>query len=226
MNDKIRSLLAISIATSLVAVSSSFAEEGSGAASYLMLDNAAVHREAKSSDEKPEDAAKALNEDGDNPREKQAGTVAGKAAKKQTDDSTRKDASRQKPKADDDRTIKAYVAFETASNSVSTRCFPNALKVVLSKVQQRYGTRPIVNSGYRSSGTNRRVGGARQSYHMKCMAADIKVPGVSKHNLARYLKSVSGVGGVGTYACNSFVHVDIGPKRTWNWGCRGRRSGA
>ncbi|MEP6356340.1 MAG: D-Ala-D-Ala carboxypeptidase family metallohydrolase [Hyphomicrobiales bacterium] len=119
-------------------------------------------------------------------------------------------------------TIKSYVAYRTSGNHVSTRCFPPRLRAVLQKVQRRYGVKPIVNSGYRSASKNRRVGGARKSYHVKCLAADIKVPGVSKYALARYLKNVSGVGGVGTYACKSFIHVDIGPKRSWHWRCRGR----
>lgn len=119
-------------------------------------------------------------------------------------------------------TIKSYVAYRTSGNHVSTRCFPPRLRAVLQKIQRRYGVKPIVNSGYRSASQNRRVGGARKSYHVKCLAADIKVPGVSKYALARYLKSVSGVGGVGTYACKSFIHVDVGPKRSWHWRCRGR----
>ena len=205
MTDTICRLLIITLATSLVATPTSFADEGSGAASYLMLEDTALTPPRKASDEKPEDAPKAMN--------------------KGSADGVRKQSSRQKPDIAE-RTVRTYIAYETAGNQVSTRCFPPELKVVLAKVQQRYGTRPIVNSGYRSSSKNRRVGGARLSYHIKCMAADIKVPGVSKYSLAKYLKSVSGVGGVGTYGCNNFVHVDVGPKRTWNWGCssRGRRA--
>lgn len=121
------------------------------------------------------------------------------------------------------RTVKSYVAFRTAGKHVSTRCFPKRLRTILSKVQRRYGVKPIINSGYRSPSKNRRVGGARRSYHVKCLAADIKVPGVNKYALARYLKRLSGVGGVGTYACKSFIHVDVGPKRSWHWRCRGKR---
>lgn len=125
--------------------------------------------------------------------------------------------------SDSQRTIKSYVAYTKAGNHVSTRCFPKRLTNILRKVQSRYGVKPVINSGFRSSKQNRRVGGARNSYHVKCMAADIKVPGVSKYKLARYLRSISGVGGVGTYACKSFIHVDVGPKRSWHWRCRGKR---
>lgn len=119
-----------------------------------------------------------------------------------------------------DRTIKGYVAFRTAHAQVNTKCFPPQLKSILAKVKKRFDATPVVSSGYRSYKHNRRVGGARRSYHMKCQAADIRVPGVGKYTLAKYLKGLPDVGGVGTYGCNSSVHVDIGPKRTWHWGCR------
>lgn len=76
-----------------------------------------------------------------------------------------------------------------------------------------------VLSGYRSKKTNdmlrrksRSV--ARNSYHMKGQAADIRVPGSSTRkvrNTARALR----IGGVGYYPRSSFVHVDTGDIRTW-----------
>ncbi len=119
-------------------------------------------------------------------------------------------------------TIQGYIAYQRANSGVSTKCFPTSLRSVLAKVEKRYGVKPIVNSGFRSASYNRRVGGARRSYHIKCMAADIRVPGVGKYVLARYLKAMSGVGGVGTYGCKNIVHVDVGPKRNWHWRCRKR----
>lgn len=121
------------------------------------------------------------------------------------------------------RTLGDYKAFQLAHARVSTSCFPPELRAILAKVEKRYGSKPIVQSGYRSASYNRRVGGARKSYHVKCQAADIKVKGVNKYHLAKFLKSLSGVGGVGTYGCNTFVHVDVGPKRTWHWRCRSKR---
>ncbi|MEO1067088.1 MAG: D-Ala-D-Ala carboxypeptidase family metallohydrolase [Pseudomonadota bacterium] len=121
------------------------------------------------------------------------------------------------------RTLQKYASFQKAHSRVGTSCFPARLRTVLARVHQRYGTAPVVQSGYRSKAYNRRVGGARKSMHVRCMAADIKVPGVGKYALAKYLKSVSGVGGVGTYACKNFVHVDVGPRRTWHWRCPSKR---
>lgn len=98
-------------------------------------------------------------------------------------------------------------------------CFPRGLNGILRNVERRFGRRIHVISGYRSHRHNRRVGGARRSYHLKCMAADIAVPKVNKYVLARYLKKIPGRGGVGTYACSGFVHIDIGPRRAWHWRC-------
>lgn len=74
-------------------------------------------------------------------------------------------------------------------------------------------------SGYRSPKTNRMLrtttnGVAKNSYHLKGQAADIRVPGNSTakvRNTARALR----VGGVGYYPKSGFVHVDTGDVRTW-----------
>ncbi len=44
---------------------------------------------------------------------------------------------------------------------------------VLDKARERLGAPIYVNSGYRCSELNRRVGGARNSYHMQGRAADL-----------------------------------------------------
>ncbi len=74
-------------------------------------------------------------------------------------------------------------------------------------------------SGYRSPQTNHAmsVGNrsvARKSYHTRGMAADIAIPGVSVPALFRVAASM-GRGGVGDYPGSGFVHVDVGPPRTW-----------
>jgi uncharacterized protein YcbK (DUF882 family) len=76
-----------------------------------------------------------------------------------------------------------------------------------------------VISGFRSPASNemlRKRGGkvGRRSYHMKGMAIDIRladVPGRELRELALGLKR----GGVGYYQRSDFVHVDVGPVRSW-----------
>ena len=85
--------------------------------------------------------------------------------------------------------------------------------------------RPLtVTSGCRSHQHNRSIGGARESWHLRCMAADVKVDGVSKGAVAHYAAGLGGRGGIGTYCHDSSVHVNLGPRREWYWGCGGQRS--
>ncbi|MCR9134755.1 MAG: D-Ala-D-Ala carboxypeptidase family metallohydrolase [Alphaproteobacteria bacterium] len=107
-------------------------------------------------------------------------------------------------------------------DSVQMACFKPKLVRLLKKVKRHYGRDVIVTSGYRSTKRNRRAGGARGSRHTTCEAADIQVPGVTKWQLAKYLRTVRGRGGVGTYCHTKSVHIDIGTKRDWNWRCRRR----
>ncbi|WP_269929990.1 YcbK family protein [Aminobacter sp. HY435] len=110
------------------------------------------------------------------------------------------------------------------TEGVDVACLKPSLVRVLKTVEQRFGKKMIVTSGYRNPERNRRARGAKNSQHMYCAAADIQVPGVSKWELATFLRSMPGRGGVGTYCHTNSVHVDVGPERDWNWRC-GRRSG-
>jgi uncharacterized protein YcbK (DUF882 family) len=73
--------------------------------------------------------------------------------------------------------------------------------------------------GYRTPWTNEflRTHGhhvARQSLHMQAMAIDIRIPGVSTARLRDAALALHR-GGVGYYAGNDFVHVDVGRVRRW-----------
>ncbi|MFA4974123.1 MAG: DUF882 domain-containing protein [bacterium] len=100
--------------------------------------------------------------------------------------------------------------------------FPISLKLVelIDNVQDHFNAESVrVVSGYRSfeynSALKRRLSRvAHNSLHIQGMAADIAIPGVSKHELAKYARSLA-TGGVGTYAGSDFVHIDVGPVRTW-----------
>jgi uncharacterized protein YcbK (DUF882 family) len=95
---------------------------------------------------------------------------------------------------------------------------------LLWQIERHFQSSIEVISGCRSRTHNRRIGGARESWHLRCMAADVKVKGVNKRQVARYAASLPGRGGIGTYCHDSNVHIDLGPRREWYWGCKGQRS--
>jgi uncharacterized protein YcbK (DUF882 family) len=105
------------------------------------------------------------------------------------------------------------------TEKVNTGCFKPQLLATLKSIEQHYGKPVIVTSGVRPIKGNR----AKQSLHTRCEAADIQIAGVSRWELAEYLRSMPGRGGVGTYCHTESVHIDIGPERDWNWRCRGKR---
>ncbi|RWP58689.1 YcbK family protein [Mesorhizobium sp.] len=109
------------------------------------------------------------------------------------------------------------------TENVDVACLKPSLVRVLKTIEGHYGKKMIVTSGYRDPARNRRANGAKNSLHMYCAAADIQVPGVSKAQLASYIRSMPGRGGVGTYCHTESVHIDVGPERDWNWRCRRRR---
>jgi uncharacterized protein YcbK (DUF882 family) len=109
------------------------------------------------------------------------------------------------------------------TDRVKVDCFKPQLVRVLKTVERHYGRPVVVTSGYRSPKHNRRIGGASGSRHTSCEAADIQIEGVSKWQLAKYLRTMPNRGGVGTYCHTESVHIDIGNPRDWNWRCRRRK---
>jgi len=107
--------------------------------------------------------------------------------------------------------------------SVDTACLKPKLVRMLKQVERHFGKRLVITSGYRSPSYNKKVRGAERSQHMFCAAVDVQLPGVSKWELAKYVRAMPGRGGVGTY-CHSSIHIDIGPERDWNWKCGGRKT--
>jgi uncharacterized protein YcbK (DUF882 family) len=108
-------------------------------------------------------------------------------------------------------------------DGVDVKCLKPALVRVLKQIERNYGQNVVVTSGYRSPNRNRKARGSKNSLHMYCSAADIQVEGVTKWELASFVRSMPGRGGVGTYCHTNSVHVDIGPQRDWNWRCRRRK---
>jgi uncharacterized protein YcbK (DUF882 family) len=77
-----------------------------------------------------------------------------------------------------------------------------------------------VVSGYRCRKSNellrkRGRNAARNSYHLKGQAADIRLPDGHLASLRKVATVIKG-GGVGYYPRDNFVHVDVGPIRYWS----------
>jgi uncharacterized protein YcbK (DUF882 family) len=73
----------------------------------------------------------------------------------------------------------------------------------------------LMISGYRTPHTNRMLrGAASNSFHMKAMAADVRLKSRDVSQLSRAALAAKG-GGVGLYGRSNFVHLDCGPVRTW-----------
>jgi uncharacterized protein YcbK (DUF882 family) len=76
-----------------------------------------------------------------------------------------------------------------------------------------------VISGYRSPETNAMLaaqsgGVAKNSYHVRGMAIDIRLPGRALREVQHAALDLA-QGGVGFYPRSDFVHVDTGPVRSW-----------
>ena len=74
--------------------------------------------------------------------------------------------------------------------------------------------------GYRTTKTNalllkRNKSAAKNSYHVKGQAVDIRLPGLRTSDLRQAAYEL-GQGGIGYYPRRRFIHVDVGPVRYWN----------
>jgi uncharacterized protein YcbK (DUF882 family) len=87
------------------------------------------------------------------------------------------------------------------------------------KLKMRSKTPFEVISGYRSPKTNAQLASesrsvARKSFHLRGMAIDIRLPDCDLRQLRKAALSLRR-GGVGYYPKPDFVHVDVGPVRSW-----------
>ncbi|OED37953.1 hypothetical protein AB833_22020 [Chromatiales bacterium (ex Bugula neritina AB1)] len=92
---------------------------------------------------------------------------------------------------------------------------------ILYLINQRLGNKKYISviSGYRSAETNRKLalrnsGVAKNSYHIKGRAIDIRINGYDSKIIRDAGVSLR-VGGVGYYQKSDFVHLDTGPRRIW-----------
>lgn len=118
--------------------------------------------------------------------------------------------------------IKAYLAKEQGNKQITDHfrvkefackdgtpiVFVDDYLAVILEIARKKINKPIViTSGYRTISHNKKVGGAKYSYHTRGMAADIRVNGVTPKELAKVLNSiVPNSGGIIVY--DNWVHFD------------------
>jgi uncharacterized protein YcbK (DUF882 family) len=91
----------------------------------------------------------------------------------------------------------------------------HAVKTILKPVKPFY-----IISGYRTRETNRYLkrtgkGAVPNSFHLKGKAVDFCMPGV-RADIVRRAAVKAQAGGVGYYPDRHFVHLDVGPIRSWS----------
>lgn len=82
----------------------------------------------------------------------------------------------------------------------------------LQKIRDGLSAPVTINSAYRTESYNKKVGGAKSSYHMKGQAFDIVVKGYTPLEVARFAESI-GITGIIQY--NNFAHIDSRLAKYW-----------
>lgn len=84
----------------------------------------------------------------------------------------------------------------------------------LQMIREHFKNPVLINSGYRTPEYNSKIGGAKNSFHTKGQAADIRIKNISPKSLCVYAESI-GLLGIGLYS--TFTHIDTrGIKYYWN----------
>ena len=84
---------------------------------------------------------------------------------------------------------------------------------LLQKIRDHFGVAVTINSGYRTSSYNKKVGGVSNSQHVKGTAADIVVKGIDPLTVGQYVEYIMpDHGGIGVY--QTFTHVDVRTNRS------------
>lgn len=78
---------------------------------------------------------------------------------------------------------------------------------ILSILRTKIGKPVIITSGYRTPEHNKKVGGAKYSYHMRGMAVDIRVEGMTARELAKKLNEIV-PNECGIIVYDNWVHFD------------------
>ena len=106
------------------------------------------------------------------------------------------------------------------SGCCSTVKIDSKLVEYVQAIRDHFKKPVIINSGYRCSTHNKRVGGTTNSKHTQGMAADIVVNGVAPAEVAKYAESL-GIKGIGLYETAKdgyFVHIDTRDNKSFWYG--------
>lgn len=122
-------------------------------------------------------------------------------------------------------TVKTYYVSKSGETKLSSnfkvkefQCHDKTDKVLidsslvnlLQSIRSHFGKPVTITSAYRTAAYNASIGGASSSNHVKGMAADIQVSGVSPVLVGMYADSL-GAGGIGLYAYGTYTgfnHID------------------
>lgn len=82
----------------------------------------------------------------------------------------------------------------------------------LEKIRKAFDKPIHVNCGYRCPSHNAAIGGAKESQHLRALAADITIEGETPQDVACVACTISEIGGIGKYPSQNFTHIDLRAK--------------
>lgn len=89
----------------------------------------------------------------------------------------------------------------------------DCLVSILDILRNQVGKPVYINSGYRTPTRNKEVDGAKYSYHMRGMAADIRINGMTAKEIANKLNKIVPPDECGIIVYTSWVHIDTRPNK-------------
>lgn len=90
---------------------------------------------------------------------------------------------------------------------------------ILDILRNKLGKPVIINSGYRTPEWNKKCNGAKYSYHMRGMAADIRIDGMSAKEIANKLNEIV-PDECGIIVYSNWVHFDVRTGKNTERGCK------
>ena len=102
--------------------------------------------------------------------------------------------------------------IENVPSAEAKRNLELLVKCVLDPIREAWGAPIIVNSGYRCEELNKAVGGAKYSYHMQGMAADIRPKNGLVYKLYELIVHLFHAGKLGLTECyidrkRGYIHI-------------------